>query len=405
MPARGFSNVSTRIPIIDLFAGAGGIGVGAVMAGGDLRLSVEMDKVACETLQLNEKHHPGEVLQGDVSTLSGEELRERAKLKKSDPLVIVGGPPCQPFSKAAYWLDPGDDAAFRRARARGETPGVRPKPITEARPDERRTLVDEFLERIREANADGFVFENVPSITHPRNRHVLEGLLGRAKALGYKTNFVKANAVEYGVPQVRERVFILGAKRDTPVIPAKTHSVGKQSEFGTSRVVTAGEALKGLGSKKYAEPEEVVKGRWEKEFREIPPGWNYKWLTAWNNQRPVFEAETRFWNFLLKLSPDRPSWTIAANPGPWIGPFHWDHRRLRIVEMAALQTFPAGYVFAGNRRERVRQVGNAAPPVLLKFMVGSVLDVVSERTTTRRSQRRSDRITTRRTQGRSEAVA
>jgi DNA (cytosine-5)-methyltransferase 1 len=253
--------VTTRIPIIDLFAGAGGIGVGAVMAGGDLRLSVEMDATACETLKLNKKLHPGQVLQGDVSALSGDELRERAGLKRSDPLVIVGGPPCQPFSKAAYWLDPGDDAAFRRARARGETPAVRPKPIIEARPDERRTLVDEFLERIREANADGFVFENVPSITHPRNRHVLEGLLRRAKALGYKTSFVKANAVEYGVAQMRERVFILGAKREAPCVPAKTHSDGKQPELGTSPVVTAGEALKGLDAAKYAEPEEVVQGR------------------------------------------------------------------------------------------------------------------------------------------------
>lgn len=382
-------SMSTRVPIIDLFAGAGGIGVGAVMAGGDLRLSVEMDAIACETLTLNKKHHPGEVLRGDVSALRGEELRERARIGKSDPLVIVGGPPCQPFSKAAYWLDPGDDAAFRRARARGESPAVRPRPITEARPDERRTLVDHFLERIREADADGFVFENVPSITHPRNRHVLEGLLARANALGYKTSFVKANAVDYGVAQMRERVFILGAKRDTPVIPAKTHSDGEQPELGTSPVVTAGDALRGFDTAKYAEPEEVVQGRWEKEFREIPPGWNYKWLTAWNGQRPVFEAETRFWNFLLKLSPKRPSWTIAANPGPWIGPFHWEHRRLRVVEMAALQSFPEGYIFAGNRREKVRQVGNAAPPALLKFMIGSVLDVVAEGASTRRPRRRS----------------
>lgn len=382
--------MSTRIPIIDLFAGAGGIGVGAVLAGGDLRLSVEMDEVCCETLMLNRKHHPGEVLQGDVSALRGENLRQRAKIGKSEPLVIVGGPPCQPFSKAAYWLDPGDDARFRRARARGET-AVRPKPITEARPDERRTLVEEFLERIREADADGFVFENVPSITHPRNRHVLEGLLGRAKALGYKTTFLKANAVEYGVAQMRERVFILGAKRDTPAVPAKTHSDGEQPDLGTLPVVTAGEVLKGLGAAKYAEPEEVVEGRWEKEFREIPPGWNYKWLTAWNKQRPVFEAETRFWNFLLKLAPDRPSWTIAANPGPWIGPFHWDDRRLRIVEMAALQSFPKGYLFAGNRREKVRQVGNAAPPLLLKAMIRSVLDVVEERSATKRSRRRPEK--------------
>jgi DNA (cytosine-5)-methyltransferase 1 len=81
---------------------------------------------------------------------------------------------------------------------------------------------------------------------------------------------------------------------------------------------------------RFAEPEEVVAGRWAKQLREIPPGWNYKYLTAWaGHKNPLFDAETRFWHFLLKLHPDKPSWTVPANPGPWVGPFHWDSRRLR----------------------------------------------------------------------------
>jgi DNA (cytosine-5)-methyltransferase 1 len=95
---------------------------------------------------------------------------------------------------------------------------------------------------------------------------------------------------------------------------------------------------------------------------EVPPGWNYKWHTAWaGHPRPSFVTETRFWNFLLKLSPELPSWTINASPGPWTGPFHWSTRRLRTPELGALQTFPRGYKFAGPRRERVRQIGNAVP--------------------------------------------
>lgn len=106
----------------------------------------------------------------------------------------------------------------------------------------------------------------------------------------------------------------------------------------------------------------------------MPPGWNYKAHTAWGGHpNPTFVTETRFWNFLLKLSPDQPSWTIPANPGPWTGPFHWDSRRLRTPELAALQGFPPGYVFEGSRRERVRQIGNAAPPPLVEPMIRSVL--------------------------------
>jgi len=117
-----------------------------------------------------------------------------------------------------------------------------------------------------------------------------------------------------------------------------------------------------------------VKGRYEKELREIPPGKNYKALTAWaGHPRPVFEAERRYWSLLLKLSPDLPSWTIQANPGPWVGPFHWTSRRLRTVELAALQTFPEGYRFAGKRRDRVRQIGNAVPPLLAQRMIEPLL--------------------------------
>src|SRR3954471_13456912 len=105
------------IAVIDLFAGAGGLGVGAVDAGCRLRLSVDTDPWSCRTLAANAEMHGGRVLEADVLDLSGEVLRDEAGLAASDPLIVVGGAPCQPFSKAAYWLDSGDDAAYRRARA------------------------------------------------------------------------------------------------------------------------------------------------------------------------------------------------------------------------------------------------------------------------------------------------
>src|SRR4051794_26598501 len=89
------------IPTIDLFAGAGGIGVAASRAGCDVRLAVELDPVACRTLERNRRHHSGAVLDADVAELDGITLRMHAALPSSEPLIIVGGPPCQPFSKAA----------------------------------------------------------------------------------------------------------------------------------------------------------------------------------------------------------------------------------------------------------------------------------------------------------------
>ena len=362
------------IPIIDLFAGAGGLGIGAVKAGCDLRLSVELDAVAHQTLQQNTESHGGTALRGDVRDISGQELRELAGLSRKDTLIVAGGPPCQPFSKASYWTDPGADSKYRQARAKGEKI-ERPAPITEARPDERRSLIMEFHRLVCESNADGFLFENVTSILHPRNKQTFLDFRQAMEDSGFQTTLIKANAADYGVPQKRQRVILLGLRTEVPGVPAKTHS---KVANGLPCYVTCGTALKPFRAKEYAEKGEEVTGRWEAQLREIPPGKNYKALTEWaGHPNPVFVAETRFWNFLLKLHPDLVSWTIAASPGPWTGPFHWDSRRLRTVEMAALQNFPAGYEFAGSRRDRVRQIGNALPPNMATACLAPLVNVLS----------------------------
>lgn len=362
-----------RMPVIDLFAGAGGLSIGATDAGCEVRACVELDAIACETLRANGSYH-GAVLEADVAAITGLDLREAARLSPGDPLIVVGGAPCQPFSKAAYWTEDGEESRYRRARAAGIVMERPPAP-TEARPDARRTLVEEFWRLIFEANADGFVFENVPSIKHPRNRAVLDGFRHAAEEAGYQVTQVTANAAEHGVAQTRERVFLLGAKRGAPAAPKPTHTL--KDEPGRKPAVTAGEALEGLDRPEYFEPEEIVTGRWAEHLRTVPPGRNYKAHTAWaGHPNPTFVTETRFWNFLLKLSPDRPSWTLAASPGPWTGPFHWANRRLRTAEMAALQGFPKGYNLVGSRREKVRQMGNAVPPPLARRMVEAVLATV-----------------------------
>jgi DNA (cytosine-5)-methyltransferase 1 len=360
--------------VIDLFAGAGGLSIGARVAGLKVVGCVELDAIACETLDANKEYH-GEVLKADVSEITGEQLRNYFKVAKKQKLVVIGGAPCQPFSKAAYWVEEGDEAAYRRDRARGVQRN-RPAAPKEARADQRRDLVKEFWRLIRDSDADGFVFENVPSIKHPRNRPIYESFLNSARNTGYQITEVEANAAEYGVPQSRHRVFILGSRKRAPICPEPTHFLDdRQATLFRKAAMTSGEALDGLDNPDLFEPEEVVTGRWAQHLSEVPPGWNYKAHTAWaGHPNPTFETETRFWNFLLKLAPNRPSWTIAASPGPWTGPFHWSSRRLRTVELATLQSFPLGYRFSGSRRERIRQIGNAVPPLLAAAMVQSVAD-------------------------------
>ena len=379
----------TRVPIIGLFSGAGGLEIGASLAGGDVRLSVELDKIACETLRLNPTFHSGNVLEGDVSKLNGKLIRKAAGLKSGDAFILVGGPPCQPFSKSSYWTDSGADSRYRRARARGES-AEKPSQVTEAKPDSRRSLVQEYLRLIVESDAQGFLFENVTSISHPRNKGVLDQFIEEAQDAKFQTLLLKANAVEFGVPQKRNRIVVLGLKGAIPTVPIATHSETSVGKLFSLPPVTVGEALAPFSGDEYFEVGELVTGRYAKELLEVPPGQNYKALSAWaGHPNPVFEAETRFWNFLLKLDPNLPSWTVQASPGPWVGPFHWESRRLRTVELAALQTFPRDYLFAGTRRDKIRQIGNAVPALMAQGLIEPLVTTLANgKTSTGRNPQR-----------------
>lgn len=368
------------VKVIDLFAGAGGFGVAANLSGCDVALSLEIDKYACATLHENKKYPHGEIVEGDIGDYSGTDLLERGGISANDQLIVVGGPPCQPFSKAAYWTDPGDDSKYRQAMREGKKV-EKPAQITQAKDDSRRNLVQEYFRIVEEVNADAFVFENVTSILHPRNKRLFQGLVNHAEALGYQVEYGKLNAVEYGVAQRRERVFIVGSKAAQPKLPSKTHfwkrGGSHDPNSGLLPASTVAEVTSRFGGDQFHEPEEEVSGRWAEHLRTVPPGMNYKAHTAWaGHPNPTFVAETRFWNFLLKLDPQLPSWTLAATPGPWTGPFHWDSRRLRIPEMAAIQAFPDDYTFVGSRREQVRQVGNAVPPLLASQVIDQALSVI-----------------------------
>ena len=102
-------------------------------------------------------------------------------------------------------------------------------------------------------------------------------------------------------------------------------------------------------------------------LKEIPPGQNYLYFTEKRGHpNPQFKWRSRYWSFLLKLSPDRPSWTIQASFSNNQGPFHWKNRFLRLSEIKRIQTFPDDYEILGTFKDQWRQVGNAVPPLLVK---------------------------------------
>lgn len=182
--------------------------------------------------------------------------------------------------------------------------------------------------------------------------------------MGYEFKRILANATEFGIPQKRKRVIFVASQRNitgelVKLSPEEAQKVNVLDWIGRFDVDELSEA------------EELTTGKtYDLELKEIPPGHNYIALSARDGYpNPKFVANKRFWNFLLKLHPLLPSWTIAAQPGPWVGPFHWDNRRLRVNEVASIQTFPMDYQFIGNRRTIQKQIGNAVPSLLGKAFV------------------------------------
>jgi DNA (cytosine-5)-methyltransferase 1 len=178
----------------------------------------------------------------------------------------------------------------------------------------------------------------------------------------YEPQVIHLNAVDYGVPQLRERVFVIADINGRSLdVPAPTHG-----EEAGLRHATAWDAIGELDDDEW--PQELdASGRWAGLLPSIPEGSNYLWHTPRNKQKgsePLFGWRARYWSFLLKLAKAQPSWTVQAVPGPATGPFHWKSRLLSVTELCRLQTFPDGYRILGSRHSAYRQIGNAVPSAI-----------------------------------------
>lgn len=341
-----------EIKAISLFSGAGGFDIGSHMAGIPVVFSIDIEEDCIETLKLNEIFKETKKVHGDLFDYSSEEIKASLGDNYNGKKILIGGAPCQPFSKNGYWVT---------------------NKVRKGIDDPRAKLVNQFLRVLIDIKPEGFVFENVESLLHPTNKIIVDSFLEIVKSEGFKTKVIRANALDYGVAQKRKRLFIIGTKGEfKDKEPVKTHFPPEiASKKNLQPYVNVGEVINEFDTDEYFEEQELtVGGTYHEELKEVPPGMNYKALTAWAGYpNPKFVADKRFWNFLLKLHPEKPSWTITAQPGPWVGPFHWNSRRLRVPEIAAIQSFPKDYKFYGSRRSIQKQIGNAVPPLMAKAMI------------------------------------
>lgn len=334
------------LTVLSLFTGAGGLDLGLEAAGFEPVLCVEIDEDSRATLK---KNRPGWRLAepGDIHALEPSEILRQAGIKPRELRLLAGGPPCQPFSKSAYWAN-GNGSRLRDPRAR---------------------TLDAYLRVVEAALPKVLLLENVRGLAYRDKNEGLELLrrelaaINRRRGTNYSLQEIHLNTAAYGVPQMRERLFLVATVDGRSLaLPPATHGEAD----GLDRYRTAWDAIGHLDQDCWS-PELTPKGRWAALLPSIPEGQNYLWHTPRNKEKggePLFGWRTRYWSFLLKLAKNAPSWTIQAFPGPATGPFHWRSRLLSIEELCRLQTFPDGYKIVGTRLSAHRQVGNAVPSAI-----------------------------------------
>ena len=345
-----------RLNAISLYTGIGGLDFGFEAAGFHTAVAVELDPAACRTIRQNRLGW--NVIERDIHDVSSAEILDTAGLQVGKTDVLIGGPPCQPFSKSSYWVN-GD--ALRLDDPRADT-------------------LTAYLRVLRDTRPKAFLLENVYGLVYKGkdegHQHLVDGIasINQETGTNYQIGWKLLNAAHFGVPQLRERVFLIGSRDGKSFeFPHPTH--GPPDKLGLfddhEPYHTVWDAIGDLPEAPN-EPSLTVGGKWGALLPSIPEGQNYLWHTNRGGGLRLFGWRTRYWSFLLKLAKNQPSWTIQAQPGSAIGPFHWRSRKLTGHEMCRLQTFPDSLVFDCGRTETQKMLGNAVPSLLAEVLARSI---------------------------------
>ncbi len=360
-----------KIKVVGLFSGCGGLDLGFKQAGYDIIWANDILADACETYRLNICDH---IVHEDVTKL------DLNTIPHAD--VIIGGPPCQGFSGIGK-RDPNDN---------------------------RSALVYKYLEVVSHIQPNVFLFENVMGIKSsktPDGTKVIDHLIQAFESIGYKINVHTLNAADYGVPQRRKRVFIVGNKIGKEITaPKQTHF-----EHGDGpKWVSAFEAISDLdsptesGEVGYKQPpngafQQLMRGKsqqttlhiipyaspTDKEIiKHVKPGGNYMDVPdAVSTKRIMyFKATGGRTTTYGRLDPEKPNYTLNTHfnrPNIGCNIHYQEDRMITIREGLRFQSFPDDFQLASqNKRNYYVQVGNAVPPLLAKAWADHLLDIIEK---------------------------
>lgn len=408
-PSLGYPRL-IRSPIlkaVSLFSGAGGLDLGLESAAqGQISVEawVEKDRDCQKTLQANFLRATSHTIFGDIQTVNPDEVMEAASLNKGEAFLVAGGPPCQAFSTAG----------LRRS-------------INEQRGE----VVGNYFEMIRSIKPRFFVFENVRGLLSVAIKHrtytdrmesekqnpgepdlpddqrlgsvFQQVVLGTLKKLGYEIVYGLVNTADYGSPQVRHRVVIIGSRDNElgsgkfrkitgrqmtvhDLLPPTHHQLAPYAPIKPWRTLRDA-----IGHLEHVQPAAEDSFTYSEDrsaiWKRIPPGAYWTYIRDNPDLFPeglrellkgAYSAGGGKVGFWRRLAWDRPAPTLPTQPQHFAtGLCHPTHERpLSVPEYAALQEFPPGYVFAGNKASKYLQIGNAVP-VSLGRAIGELLLTVA----------------------------
>lgn len=334
--------------VIDLFAGSGGLSYGFQMAGFKVVLGIDSDKDCAETFKLN--HKDAKYFVENIEDVKSSEVKKIIGNKRID--VVIGGPPCQGFSISGkrYFFDP------------------------------RNQLYLHFFRIVDVVKPRAVVIENVPGLKGLYEGKAFEGIMNEFQKRGYSVSYEILKADDYGIPQMRKRIFFVGLKNkqyqfpkprgkkvtlwealsDLPLLEDCSESTNYSSEpknhYQKMMRANSSVLFNHVGTNHSEQTKKII--------AMVPEGKNYKVLPVQlQSTRKVHIAWTR-------LDSSKPSHTVDT------GHRHHFHPKVNRVptvrEYARIQSFPDNFVFVGSKTSQYRQVGNAVPP-LLSFEIAAGL--------------------------------
>jgi DNA (cytosine-5)-methyltransferase 1 len=348
MPSHKAIEHPSGFTAVDTFCGAGGLSYGLRQAGFDIAYAFDSNPLAVETYRQNIGSH---AVVADAKDVSGDAIK--SLLPRSRELTLLtGGPPCQGFS----------------IQRRGP------------REDVRNDLVFEFLRLVNQLQPRIFLMENVPSLAAPSNKAYYEKYLATVQSMGYRIKAAVLNAADFGVPQLRRRLFVLGTRADNPFTFTFPEPEVEPSNWRTVR-----DAIGELPSptsdaaKMYAHhvPDKISDLNRER-ISHVPAGGGRddipEHLRLPCHAVPVSTAGHR--GVYGRLPWDKPAGTITTKcnsftRGRFAHPV--ENRNISMREAARLQSFPDDFVFAGSKVDIAHQVGNAVPPLFAQAVGRSLL--------------------------------